>query len=56
MNQTYREYSETYFLFVKCEICGGQSKTFPAWEDAEEANWKTPACESARRAWNMRKQ
>ena len=42
------------FVFVKCEICRAQGKTFLSNEDPDECNWENRACLSAIKAWNLR--
>lgn len=44
----------SYFVFVKCDICGSQGKTYRSEIDPEEIDWNNDACEDAIRAWNMR--
>lgn len=43
-----------YMVFVKCEICGAQGKIFVDANDPDEYGWRTAACDSAVKAWNMR--
>lgn len=53
----YSNYSykcRTHFVYVKCEICGSQGKTYRSNTDPEKDDWMSTACESAVEAWNMR--
>lgn len=54
LTQRYNTRYRNYFLFVACNLCGGQGKIFSSDEDVTESNWKTNACERAVKAWNMR--
>lgn len=44
----------TYFVYVKCDICGAQGKAFTCSEDPELSNWNNVPCDDAVQAWNMR--
>lgn len=48
-NYSYK--ARSYFVYVKCEICGAQGKIY---NTPEEPDDDTPACKSAIVAWNMR--
>ena len=56
--ELYRNYSRragSYFVFVKCSMCGSQGKIYNTEEDPERTGWEdNTACQSAVRAWNMR--
>lgn len=56
--QLYSSYSykmDTFFLYIKCEICGAQGKSVRTKDDPKEVNiWETRACQNALAAWNMR--
>lgn len=43
------------FVYVKCEFCGAQSKTYSTDLDYDDpAIWDSHSCELAAQAWNMR--
>lgn len=44
----------SYFVFVKCDICGAQAKVYKSDEEPAAADWNNPACIDAITAWNMR--
>lgn len=44
----------TYFVFVRCDICGAQGKVYSSPEDPAAENWENDACIDAIKAWNMR--
>lgn len=46
--------ARSYFVFVKCNVCGSQGKIYNTPEDPERDNWESLACENAVRVWNMR--
>ena len=46
--------TRSYFIFVKCQLCGAQSKTYASLTDAEADDWQSEACEKAIAAWNTR--
>ena len=53
----YRNYSRrcrSYFVYVRCEICGAQGKLYGCQEAPEAHDWKNAACCDAVKAWNMR--
>lgn len=54
LNANYSYRTRSFFVFVKCEICGGQGKAFTDSNDPEDSNWNDAACNSAVDAWNMR--
>ena len=45
----------TYFIYVKCEICGAQGRTYRSEEEPAAAGWNNAACIDALAAWNMRR-
>ena len=51
---SYSNRRRIYFVFVKCEICGAQGKTFADDVDPYENEWSDMPCENAIAAWNMR--
>lgn len=54
MNSNYNSRARSFFVFVRCDICGAQGKTYTSPEPPQEANWENLACYDAIRAWNMR--
>ena len=47
---------KSWFVFVKCMMCGSSGKTFMTEKDPEETDWKDDGCNRAITAWNMRKE
>lgn len=43
-----------FFIYVRCDICGSQGKTYACKEDPELNGWSDKACNDAIKAWNMR--
>ena len=54
INATYSYKYRTNFVFVKCDVCGAQGKTYADKDDPELTGWNDSACNSAVSAWNMR--
>jgi len=54
LNANYSYKTRSYFIFVKCDICGSTGKTYGSREDPQAEDWNTPACDDAISAWNMR--
>lgn len=54
MNSNYSYKCRSYFVFVKCDICGAQGKIYNSYEEPAKADWNNPACNDAVTAWNMR--
>lgn len=54
MNSNYSYKTRSYFVFVKCEICGAQGKITNCDDDPAADEWKNQACETAVSAWNLR--
>ena len=54
LNSNYSYKTRSYFVFVKCDICGAQGKIYNSPEDPQATNWDNVACEDAINAWNMR--
>ncbi len=54
LNQNYSYRKRTYFVFVKCEMCGAQGKIYHSDEEPAAAEWNNQACDRAIVAWNMR--
>lgn len=52
----YSNYSRygKYLIYVKCEECYSQGKSYCSNENPEESNWQNQACEEAVRHWNRR--
>lgn len=44
----------SYFVYVKCDICGAQGKIYKSEEDPSADKWDNAACNDAVNAWNMR--
>lgn len=51
-NYSYK--TRSYFVFVKCGLCGAQGKVFTSDNDPEEEGWNNVACNNAVMAWNLR--
>lgn len=47
----YSNRSRSWFVYVKCDICGAQGKIYNSPQEPDEAS---PAARSAIVAWNMR--
>lgn len=54
LNQNYSYKARSYFVFVKCDICGAQGKIYNSREEPAAADWNNTACNDAVSAWNMR--
>lgn len=54
LNANYSYKSRSYFVFVRCDICGAQGKIYNSSQNPEESGWSSAACNDAARAWNMR--
>lgn len=54
LNTNYSYSLKAYFVFVKCEMCSAQGKSFRSQEHPERSDWENEACCSAVNAWNMR--
>lgn len=54
LNSNYSYKTRSYFVFVKCDICGAQGKIYNSQEDPQAVEWNNQACEDAIRAWNLR--
>ena len=50
----YNKKYNTWFVFVKCEICGSQGKLCQSVDNPEDSGWTSKSCSDAVRAWNMR--
>lgn len=51
---TYGNRQRLYFVFVKCDVCGAQGKTYASRTKPADDDWNTQPCEDAVKAWNMR--
>lgn len=54
LNSNYSNKYRSYFVFVKCDVCGAQAKTYSSQEEPAEVDWNNNACIEAINAWNMR--
>lgn len=54
LNAGYSHKARAFFVFVKCDICGAQGKTYSSKEDPAADGWDSSACRDAINAWNMR--
>ena len=54
LNSNYSYKTRTYFVFVKCDICGAQGKAYNSPEEPAALEWNNQPCTDAINAWNMR--
>lgn len=54
LNQNYSNRARSYFVFVKCDICGAQGKIYGSAEEPAATDWNNAPCKDAIAAWNMR--
>ena len=54
LSQNYSYKTRSYFVTVKCDICGAQGKIYHSTEEPAAAEWNNSACLDAINAWNMR--
>lgn len=54
LTQNYSYKIRSYFVFVSCNICNAQGKTFRSTEEPAAVGWNNTACNDAVSAWNMR--
>ena len=54
IHQNYSYKNKCYFVYVRCCVCGAQSRTFGCKDDASEHDWNNKACRDAIKAWNLR--
>lgn len=54
LNSNYSYKTRTYFIYVKCDICGAQGKIYNSEERPAAAGWDNQPCWDAIAAWNMR--
>lgn len=50
----YSTKSKSYFVFVRCGICGAQTRPSRSYKDPEDEGWNSTACDAAARLWNHR--
>lgn len=43
-----------YMVFVKCDICGGQTRVFNSHTNPDDDDWENAQCKQAMAAWNRR--
>lgn len=54
LTQSYSYKKRAYFVFVKCDICGAQGKTYASETEPAAESWDNQACRGAIAAWNLR--
>lgn len=54
LTQNYSYKARSYFVFVKCDICGAQGKIYNSNEEPAATGWNNQPCNDAIAAWNMR--
>lgn len=54
LNSNYSYRRRTFFVFVKCDICGSQGKIYNSQDEPNEVDWNNRSCIDAVTAWNMR--
>lgn len=54
LNGNYSYKTRSYFVFVKCDICGATGRTACSKTSPAEDEWKNEACEKAVEGWNLR--
>lgn len=54
LNCNYSYKTRTYFVYVKCDLCGSQGKIYNSSEDPNDVNWNNQSCIDSIKAWNMR--
>ena len=54
LNSNYSYKAHSYFVFVRCDICGAQGKIYNSDDDPAAAGWDNQPCRDAAAAWNMR--
>ena len=50
----YYKYGNGYFVYVKCDTCGAQSRSVWAHEQPSENNWDISATRDVAMLWNAR--
>lgn len=54
LNSNYSYKTRSYFVFVRCDICGATGKIYGSTEEPAQTEWNNAACNDAVAAWNMR--
>ena len=54
LNQSYSWTKKKWFVYVRCELCGAQSKIYLSPEEPAETDYSNDACKAAIGAWNTR--
>lgn len=54
LNSNYSYKTRSYFVFVKCGVCGATGKVYGSTADPARMEWDSQACNDAIAAWNMR--
>lgn len=54
LNANYSYKARSYFVFVRCDICGAQGKIYNSAEEPAATGWNNAPCNDAIAAWNMR--
>ena len=54
LNSNYSYRTRSYFVFVRCDVCGAQGKIYKSTDEPEAAGWNNQPCRDAVAAWNMR--
>lgn len=54
LNSNYSWSFKSHFVYVKCNICGAQGKSYFSEDTPDEVGWDNLACNDAINAWNMR--
>lgn len=52
--QSYGNRTESYYVFIKCHLCGAQTRALKSREEPAATNWENIACKNALIAWNRR--
>lgn len=55
LHSNYSYKTRSYFVFVKCEVCGATGKVTTSKDEPAAQEWNNEACDRAVSAWNMRK-
>lgn len=50
----YNTARNTYYVFVRCDVCGAQGRLYYSKEDPRTADGEVYPCRGAVSAWNMR--
>ncbi len=54
LNSNYSYKSRSYFVYVRCDICGAQAKSYSSETAPASEQWDNVPCADAINAWNMR--